>query len=179
MLVRLFLLFTLVPLVELAVLVEIGQRIGVAPTVGLVVLTGALGAWLARREGARSVREIRRGLEAGQLPTREVFHGLMILVAGAFLVTPGVLTDAAGFLMLVRRVRQRVIDLARTRLRDRMRREGGSIHFQHGVSWHSSWPGRSSGSPRDAGGPGGSGNTRSGGTREDGGGDGGGRVIEM
>lgn len=173
MLLRLFLLFTLVPLVELAILVEIGQHIGVGPTVGLVMLTGALGAWLARREGSRSVGEIRRGLAAGRLPAREVFHGLMILVAGAFLVTPGVLTDAVGFLMLVRPLRERVIDLARGRLERRMRSSGGSIHFEHGVSWTSGSPGSSRGDgsrdrSRDAGGG-----------EENGTTDSGGRVIEM
>lgn len=109
MLLRLFLLFTLVPLIELAILIEVGQLIGLLPTLGLVIGTGAAGAWLARREGARSWRAVQRELEGGRLPGRELVHGLIVLVAGIVLVTPGVLTDLAGLLLLLRPVRRAVI----------------------------------------------------------------------
>lgn len=121
---RLLLLFTAVPLAELLLLVEIGERIGAGPTVLLVLATGVVGAWLARREGTRSFRQIQVSLSRGSLPARELFHGLLILMAGAFLVTPGVLTDALGFALLVRPARDRIIAALRSRLERRMARGG-------------------------------------------------------
>lgn len=135
---RLLLLFTLVPLGELFLLVEIGERIGVGPTILLVIATGVLGASLARREGTRSLRAIQERLSSGTLPARELFHGLMILLAGAFLVTPGVVTDVVGFGLLVRPLRDRIIDAVRTRLEDRIARgeagwsAGRGVHFTFG-----------------------------------------------
>lgn len=123
---RLLLLFTAVPLVELLLLVEIGERIGAGATVLLVLATGVAGAWLARREGTRSFRQIQASLSRGSLPARELFHGLLILVAGAFLVTPGVLTDAVGFALLVRPARDRIISALRSRLERRIARGGGA-----------------------------------------------------
>lgn len=140
---RLLLLFTAVPLVELLLLVEIGERIGAGPTVLLVLATGVVGAWLARREGTRSLRQIQTSLAEGSLPARELFHGLLILLAGAFLVTPGILTDVVGFTLLVRPARGRIIAALRSRLEDRISRgeggwstgsRGGGIFFSFGSS---------------------------------------------
>lgn len=126
MLGRLFLLFTLVPLAELALLIRVGEWIGALPTVGLVAGTGLAGAWLARRESTRSWRAVRRELSAGRVPGEELLHTLIIVLAGALLVTPGVLTDAAGLLALVRPVRSLAVDVARRRLARGL--EEGSIH---------------------------------------------------
>jgi len=108
MLARLALLFVAVPLVELALLVWIGKRVGLAPTVALVVVTGVLGAALARRAGLAAWTRFRAALAAGRPPHREIVEGLLVLVAGAVLLTPGLLTDVAGFLLLVPAVRMRV-----------------------------------------------------------------------
>jgi UPF0716 protein FxsA len=107
-LLRLFLLFTLVPLVELALLIWIAVNTDPILTIGLVVLTGAVGAWLAREQGLRCWREVHRQLSQGQLPAEPLLDGLMILVAGALLITPGVLTDALGFALLVPPIRRRM-----------------------------------------------------------------------
>lgn len=109
MLLRLLLLFTLVPLLELLLLLEIGDAIGLVPTLALVFGTGAAGAWMARREGMRSWNAVQAELAQGRVPGRELLHSLLILVAGAVLLTPGVLTDAAGLLLLVRPLRSRLI----------------------------------------------------------------------
>ncbi|MCB9507138.1 MAG: FxsA family protein [Myxococcales bacterium] len=101
MLARLFLLFTVTTTVELAILVQLGRMMGFAPTLGLVLVTGALGAALARREGLRTLGDIQRSLAAGELPTDGLLDGVCILLAGALLVTPGVLTDMTGFLLLI------------------------------------------------------------------------------
>jgi UPF0716 protein FxsA len=97
----LLLAFILLPLVELAILMEIGRRLGTLPTIALVVLTGALGAFLAKQQGLGVLRRIRADMEAGRMPGPAIVDGVLILLAGAVLITPGVLTDVAGFLCLV------------------------------------------------------------------------------
>jgi UPF0716 protein FxsA len=99
--IRLALLFTIVPLVELFLLIELGGLIGVGPTVAIVIGTGVLGAWLARFQGLKVLREIGSSMSEGRLPTEALIDGLLILIAGAVLLTPGLLTDAVGFLLLV------------------------------------------------------------------------------
>ncbi|MFO7587377.1 MAG: FxsA family protein [Gemmatimonadota bacterium] len=116
MLIRLLLLFTVVPLLELWLLLRIGDLVGLGPTLGLVVLTGAVGAWLARHEGARAWRAVQEQLAAGRLPGRELLEAVLVLVAGIVLITPGVITDALGLGLLVRPVRARVAERIRRRL---------------------------------------------------------------
>lgn len=120
MLLRLLVLFTTVPLIELALLLWIGRHIGVLPTVLLIFVTGALGATLARHQGLTTWRRFQAASAAGRLPGQELVEGLLILLAGAVLLTPGVLTDAAGFLLLVPSVRRWVVRRARAGLQTRM-----------------------------------------------------------
>ncbi len=100
MFLRLLLLFTTVPLIELALLIEIGRRMGLAVTIALVVVTGVLGAWLAKSQGLAALERLQRELREGRLPTEALLDGLMIFVAGAVLLTPGLLTDLFGFFLL-------------------------------------------------------------------------------
>ncbi|MEM7481437.1 MAG: FxsA family protein [Acidobacteriota bacterium] len=106
MLWRLTLLFVAVPLVELALLVFLGQRVGIVPTVLLVIATGVLGASLARYQGLATLASFRQAVEAGRPPHQELAQGALLLAAGAVLLTPGLLTDIAGFSLLVPRVRR-------------------------------------------------------------------------
>jgi len=101
MFLRLLLLFTVVPLVELYLLITIGGVIGVAATIAIVLGTGILGAWLARWQGLAVLRRINEEMAAGRLPTDALIDGLLVLVAAAVLLTPGLLTDTAGFVLLV------------------------------------------------------------------------------
>ncbi|MBI2881790.1 MAG: FxsA family protein [Candidatus Tectomicrobia bacterium] len=101
MLVKLFLLFTAVPLLELALLIRVGQEIGVFNTLAIVVITGAAGAWLARAEGLGVLRRIRESIDAGLPPSTELIDGALILAGGILLLTPGLVTDAAGLLCLI------------------------------------------------------------------------------
>jgi len=101
----LFLLLTVVPLTELAILLRIGAWLGWMPTLGLVVVTGLLGAVLARREGLRTISRIQQELERGSMPTSAMADGVLILIAGVALITPGILTDACGFALLIPPVR--------------------------------------------------------------------------
>jgi len=98
---RLFLLFTVVPLVELYLLIAIGRALGPGPTIGLVLLTGALGAWFARLEGARVIRRWQEALARQQLPKDGLVDGVLIFVGGLMLITPGILTDIAGLSMVL------------------------------------------------------------------------------
>lgn len=100
-----FLLFIVLPLVELLLLVWIGTQIGFWETVAIVILTGLLGAVLARSQGARAWREINHAWQEGRVPGRELVAGALFLVGAAFLLTPGVLTDVAGILLMLPPVR--------------------------------------------------------------------------
>ncbi len=115
MLSLLVLVFVVVPLVEILVIIQVSGVIGAWWTVGILVADSVLGAWLLRREGARAWRELRDALEAGRWPGDAVAHGAMVLVGGTLLVTPGFVTDAVGFAMLLRGVRSLVIALVRAR----------------------------------------------------------------
>ena len=108
MLLRLAALFVLVPLIELALLLYLASWTDWSFTLGLVIITGIVGAWLARREGLRCWQGVQRELAEGRLPTDALLDGPMILVAGALLLTPGILTDLVGFGLLVRPLRERV-----------------------------------------------------------------------
>lgn len=118
---RLFVLFVLVPVIELALLIQIGRAVGLLPTVGLVLLTGALGAWLARVEGVRVFFSFQNELQTGRLPGQAVFDGLCVLVGGALLLTPGVLTDLVGFALLLPPTRRWIQGRMRRSLERRMR----------------------------------------------------------
>jgi UPF0716 protein FxsA len=98
---RLFLLFTVVPLVELYLLIAIGRVLGPVPTIGLVLLTGALGAWFARLEGARVIGRWQEAMARQELPKDGVVDGLLIFVGGLMLITPGILTDVVGLSMVM------------------------------------------------------------------------------
>ena len=115
---RLLLLFTAVPLLELALLLWIGRHLGVAATILLVLGTGVLGAWLARSEGLRALYRVREEMAGGRLPAEALLDGLLILVAGAVLLTPGLLTDLAGFALLLPAGRR----VVRRALAERLRR---------------------------------------------------------
>lgn len=117
-------LFIAVPLAELALLIEIGRHVGVVTTIALVIVTGALGAALARHQGLGVLRDMRGQLAAGQVPASSLVDGLIILVAAALLITPGILTDTVGFLCLIPPVR-RAFKAALWRRLQRAVREGG------------------------------------------------------
>ncbi len=101
MFLRLLLLFILTPVVELALLIEVGRLLGAAPTVALVVATGAAGAWLARSQGVRAFSRLRQTVASGTFPGEELFDAALILSGGLLLLTPGMLTDLIGLTALV------------------------------------------------------------------------------
>ena len=90
--------FVVVPIVELYVIVQVGQQIGVLPTIALLVLDSVLGAWLVRREGRKTWAAFRAALASSKVPAREVADGALVVFGGALLLTPGFTTDVLGLL---------------------------------------------------------------------------------
>ncbi len=108
MLGKLFLLFTVVPAVELYLLIQLGGALGAGATIAIVLTTGLLGASLAKREGGRVLGEWQASLQRGELPKEGLVSSLLVLVGGILLVTPGVLTDLFGIAMLIPPARRAV-----------------------------------------------------------------------
>ena len=100
MFIKLLIIFTLVPIMELYVLIEAGQQIGIAATIGFIFLTGIAGAYLARSQGFQLINRIQKDLNAGRLPANEIMDGALILAGGLLLLTPGFCTDLFGFCLL-------------------------------------------------------------------------------
>ncbi|MDA0788747.1 MAG: FxsA family protein [Proteobacteria bacterium] len=94
-------IFIIVPIVEMLILIEVGGMIGALPTVALVVLTATVGIWLLRRQGIATLHRVQQKLHSGQIPETELLEGVMLLVGGALLLTPGFVTDAFGFICLL------------------------------------------------------------------------------
>ena len=101
MLWKLFLAFTIIPVSEIYILIAIGGQIGILPSIGLVILTGIVGASLARSQGLQTLGRIRDSFQQGVVPGEELLNALLIAIAGIVLLTPGFLTDAAGLFLLI------------------------------------------------------------------------------
>lgn len=112
----LFLAFVLVPIIEIALFIQVGGAIGLMPTLLIVVLTAVLGTWLVRNQGQLAMGQLRNSFQRLSDPTEPLAHGAMILFSGALLLTPGFFTDAIGFSLLIPRVRVAVFNYLRTRI---------------------------------------------------------------
>jgi UPF0716 protein FxsA len=143
------------PLAEIAAFIEIGGLIGLWPTLATVVATAVIGSILLRHQGLRTLKEIQRQLDAGKVPVDEMLGGLCLFAAGLLLLTPGFITDAVGFALLIPPVRLWVARRVRARLGERVvvggsgRRPGGP--FPGGPEPFG--PGRPAGGPRPRPGP--------------------------
>ncbi|MBK1885476.1 FxsA family protein [Marinobacter sp. DY40_1A1] len=94
-------IFIVMPIAEMAVLIQVGSVIGVFNTIGFVLLTAVVGAWLLRQQGLATLLKANQRLNSGELPAKEVAEGLILAVGGVLLLTPGFITDAVGFLCLL------------------------------------------------------------------------------
>ena len=97
----LIVLFIILPLAELYVIYQVGDAIGILPTLALLVLDSLLGAWLLRSQGRATWNRFQATMQAGRIPHREVFDGVLVIFGGAFLITPGFITDIIGVLLLL------------------------------------------------------------------------------
>ena len=98
---KLLLAFTIIPIIEIYLLIEIGSIFGVLTAITLVILTGFLGAFMARMQGLQTLFRIQESLREGRMPSSDLLDALLIVIAGVVLLTPGFLTDSAGFLLLI------------------------------------------------------------------------------
>ena len=125
----LFVPFVLVPLIEIALFIQVGGWIGLWPTLAIVVITAIVGTALVRRQGVRAINELRGSINHLRDPTEPLAHGAMILIAGALLLTPGFFTDAVGFALLAPPLRRGAYRWLRSRVRVE-RFEYGNRDFQ-------------------------------------------------
>jgi UPF0716 protein FxsA len=122
MLIRLFILFAVVPVVEVYLLIKVGSLIGAVPTVALLLAISMVGAWLVRHQGFELMRRIQNELAQGRLPAAELLDGAMVLVGGVLLLTPGFFTDFLGLFFLIPFTRAVIKQLVRLWLQRRLSR---------------------------------------------------------
>jgi UPF0716 protein FxsA len=136
MLVRLILLFTIVPFVELYILLELGRVIGALETLLIVIVTGIVGGTLAKMEGWRTWRKIREDLSRGIVPSGRLVDGVLILAGGLLLLTPGILTDIIGFSLLIPLTRRALKGYIRRRFEEKIRRGEYRVEMHMGDDFH-------------------------------------------
>ena len=117
MLLKLFLAFTIIPIIEIYLLIEIGSMFGALTAVVLVILTGFLGAFLAKMQGLKTLYRIQENLREGRMPSGELLDALLIGIAGLVLLTPGFLTDSVGFLLLIPATRNAIKNWLRRQIK--------------------------------------------------------------
>ncbi|MEL7167697.1 MAG: FxsA family protein, partial [Pseudomonadota bacterium] len=131
----LFVAFLAVPLIEIALFIQIGGAIGLGWTLLIVVITAVLGTYLVRQQGLQALRQVQNSFNQLQDPSEALAHGAMILFSGALLLTPGFFTDAVGFALLVPGVRLAVFKWARTKVKvATFSTHGGPQRQPHGQS---------------------------------------------
>jgi UPF0716 protein FxsA len=124
----LFLAFLAVPVIEIALFIQVGGAIGLWATLGIVVLTAVIGTFLVRTQGALAMNNLRQSFGTLSDPSEPLAHGAMILVSGALLLTPGFFTDAVGFALLIPGVRSAVFRYLKARINVQSFQMGGQPH---------------------------------------------------
>jgi UPF0716 protein FxsA len=124
---RIFLLFVTVPVLELCIFLVLGQRIGIPMTLATIVLTAVVGAYLTKSQGLKAISRYQESLAQGRLPHEAIIDSLLILIAGALLLTPGFLTDSIGFSLLVPSVRGYIRGWVEKSLQDRINLVGQNM----------------------------------------------------
>jgi UPF0716 protein FxsA len=116
MLFKLILLFTIIPALELYLLISVGSIVGAPITILIIILTGVLGAFLAKKQGLLTMQKALQEFQMGRAPAEELLHGILIIFAGIVLITPGFITDAIGFLLLIPISRKMMFSFLKTKL---------------------------------------------------------------
>lgn len=127
-----------VPIVEISLFIEVGERIGLWPTIGCVIATAVAGSFMLQQQGLATLRRFQESMEQNVLPMREVFDGLCLLVAGALLLTPGFFTDVVGMCLFVPPFRaalgeiigNRLLETGRVHVAGSMGAQEGARHYQ-------------------------------------------------
>ncbi len=129
---RLLLLFIAVPFIELLILIKLSNLIGFGSTVLVIIITGMIGASLVRKQGLQNLRLIETDLNEGRMPADRILSGILILLGGAFLITPGVVTDLAGLALMVPGNRRFIVKYLKSRIKQQYEHgNGGQVFFFH------------------------------------------------
>ncbi|WP_123793603.1 FxsA family protein [Pacificibacter maritimus] len=129
----LFALFVAVPVIEIALFIQVGGAIGLLSTLAIVILTAVLGTYLVRQQGALALSQVRNSFGELRDPSEPLAHGAMILFSGALLLTPGFFTDFVGFLLLIPAFRTKMFIEMRKRIKLQSFTVGGGSHFEAGA----------------------------------------------
>ena len=127
-------LFIFLPMIELYLLIMLGSRVGAMPTIGLIVLTGVLGATLARQQGLSILSKIQREMASGKPPTNELVEGALIVVGGIVLLTPGIVTDIFGFSLLIPPIRKAISQRLTNSFAKKVSKATGFSQMKNGFS---------------------------------------------
>ena len=133
MLFKLIVLFTAIPIIELMLLLRINQYIGFGYTILLVFMTGVIGAFLAKQQGRGIFHRIKYDMKKGQMPGDELVNGLCVLIGGALLLTPGIITDLVGFSLVIPVTRQQLKQGIKRKMRQMIRE--GTVHVHYHKDW--------------------------------------------
>ncbi|TLM90915.1 MAG: membrane protein FxsA [Actinobacteria bacterium] len=124
---RLLLLFIIVPVAEVVIYIKLGQVVGLWATLALIFGTGIAGAFLARTQGFQIIQQVRYEIAQGRIPGNEMVDGALVLAGGLLLLTPGLLTDVTGFLLLLPPTRKLIRELLKKKIRKWV--DNGQIYF--------------------------------------------------
>ena len=116
-----FLLFILIPIIEIAIFITVGSNIGIIKTIAVILLTAVIGIYFVRRQGISLLFNAQRNMAQGIMPTEEIKGGIFLLISGLLLITPGFFTDCVGFLMFLRPVQNFISQKARNYFHSRTR----------------------------------------------------------
>ena len=122
MFLKLFSVFLIIPFIEIYLLIKIGGMIGALNTVLIILITASLGAYLAKSQGFRVLREIQEATNRGYMPGNELLHGFFVLIGSFALLTPGFLSDIIGFSMMIPQIREIYVGIAKGIIRKKMER---------------------------------------------------------
>jgi len=130
MLFKLMLLFTVIPIIELTILFRLSEYVGLPYTIILVIVTGFVGAFLAKSEGRGIIRRIKFEISNGRVPGDELINGLCVIVGGAMLLTPGIITDTAGFILVANPTRKALITVIKRKIKDMIKEGTLNLYFR-------------------------------------------------
>ena len=116
-----FLLFILIPIIEIAIFITVGSNIGILNTIAIILLTAVIGIYFVRRQGLTLLFNAQRNMTQGIMPTEEIKGGIFLLISGLLLITPGFFTDCVGFLMFLKPVQNFISQKARNYFHSRTR----------------------------------------------------------
>lgn len=128
----LIILFIAIPILEIYLLISIGSAIGVNLTLGIIILTGIIGSWLVRKQGLKTLQLINKDLAEGKLPADRIISGLLILVGGVLLITPGIFTDFVGFMLMVPGNRRILIKVIKEKFQTGIENNSSNFFFFNG-----------------------------------------------